>query len=93
MSKRKICITFFSPKNKTSFVNGALEMLEEGMPDLMMWKRCNTMIKGWLATAMEKESRSSVKYYNNVIEIWEDLEERFGKESAPRAYKIKHTPT
>ncbi|XP_022019243.1 uncharacterized protein LOC110919278 [Helianthus annuus] len=38
---------------------------------------------------MEKEIRVSVKYANSVKEIWKDLQERFGKESAPRAYELK----
>nr|GEY69397.1 putative reverse transcriptase, RNA-dependent DNA polymerase, Gag-polypeptide of LTR copia-type [Tanacetum cinerariifolium] len=31
----------------------------------------------------------SVKYANTSSEIWSDLKERFGKESAPRAYELK----
>ncbi|GJY09925.1 hypothetical protein Tco_0378110 [Tanacetum coccineum] len=45
----------------------------------------------WLTTAMEKDIRSSVKYANTTSEIWLDLLERFGKESAPRAYELKQT--
>ncbi|KAI3678255.1 hypothetical protein L6452_37540 [Arctium lappa] len=55
----------------------------------MPWLRCDAMIKGWLTTAMEKEIRVSVKYANTAEEIWKDLRERFGKESAPRAYELK----
>ncbi|KAJ0580529.1 putative RNA-directed DNA polymerase [Helianthus annuus] len=55
----------------------------------MAWMRCDAMIKGWLTTAMEKEIRSSVKYASTSAEIWKDLSERFGKESAPRAYELK----
>nr|GFA06723.1 putative ribonuclease H-like domain-containing protein [Tanacetum cinerariifolium] len=38
---------------------------------------------------MEKGIRDSVKYANTSSEIWSDLKERFGKESAPRAYELK----
>ncbi|GKF37666.1 putative gag-pre-integrase domain, LTR copia-type gag-polypeptide, partial [Tanacetum coccineum] len=51
--------------------------------------RCDAMIKGWLTTSMEKEIRTSFKYANTAAEIWLDLHERFGKESAPRAYELK----
>ncbi|KAM0060750.1 putative transcription factor interactor and regulator CCHC(Zn) family [Helianthus debilis subsp. tardiflorus] len=51
--------------------------------------RCDAMIKGWLTTAIEKEIRGSVKYANSTSEIWKDLQERFGKDSAPRAYELK----
>nr|GEZ28282.1 Gag-pre-integrase domain, Gag-polypeptide of LTR copia-type [Tanacetum cinerariifolium] len=53
------------------------------------WMRCDAMIKGWLTKAMEKGIRDSVKYANTSSEIWSDLKERFGKESAPRAYELK----
>ncbi|XP_076937846.1 uncharacterized protein LOC143605718 [Bidens hawaiensis] len=42
-----------------------------------------------LHTTVEKNIRNSVKYASTASEIWSDLEERFGKESAPRAYEIK----
>ncbi|GJU56981.1 hypothetical protein Tco_1234747 [Tanacetum coccineum] len=51
--------------------------------------RCDAMIKGWLTTSMEKEIRTSFKYANTAAEIWSDLHERFGNESAPRAYELK----
>nr|GFB09382.1 Gag-polypeptide of LTR copia-type [Tanacetum cinerariifolium] len=51
------------------------------------------MIKGWLTTAMEKNIRNSVKYAGTASEIWSDLNERFGKESAPRAYELKQKIT
>ncbi|KAL8245355.1 hypothetical protein R6Q59_011613 [Mikania micrantha] len=42
---------------------------------------------------MEKEIRGSVKYANTSLEIWNDLKERFGKESTPRAYELKQSLT
>ncbi|GJR87879.1 LTR copia-type gag-polypeptide [Tanacetum coccineum] len=38
---------------------------------------------------MEKNIRNSVKYAGTTSEIWSYLNERFGKESAPRAYELK----
>ncbi|XP_023760471.1 uncharacterized protein LOC111908914 [Lactuca sativa] len=38
---------------------------------------------------MEKDIRTSVKYVDTSKDIWDDLEERFGKESAPTAYELK----
>ncbi|GKA86712.1 putative RNA-directed DNA polymerase, partial [Tanacetum coccineum] len=38
---------------------------------------------------MEKNIRNNVKYAGTESEIWSDLNERFGKESAPRAYELK----
>lgn len=35
--------------------------------------------------------RNSVKYTRIAKQIWDDLQERFGKESALRAYELKRT--
>lgn len=34
-----------------------------------------------------------MKYANTPLEIWVDLRERFGKESAPKAYELKQSLT
>ncbi|KAI3776447.1 hypothetical protein L1987_46232 [Smallanthus sonchifolius] len=80
---------FLFAKNKIGFVDGTIKKPESTNKDYMAWMRCDAMVKGWLTTAMEKEIRASVKYANTAAEIWEDLKERFGKESEPRAYELK----
>lgn len=84
---------FLFAKNKIGFVDGSLLKPDKNDDKYMQWMRCDAMIKGWLTTAMEKEIRSSVKYANTALEIWNDLHERFGKESAPRAYELKQSIT
>ncbi|MFS8023402.1 putative retrotransposon gag domain, retrotransposon Copia-like protein [Helianthus anomalus] len=80
---------FLFAKNKIEFVDGTIKKPEKSSKDYMPWMRVDAMIKGWLTTAMEKNIRNSVKYAGTASEIWADLNERFGKESAPRAYELK----
>ncbi|KAJ9542625.1 hypothetical protein OSB04_029131 [Centaurea solstitialis] len=80
---------FLFAKNKIEFVDGTIKKPEKASKDYMPWMRVDAMIKGWLTTAMEKNIRNSVKYAGTALEIWSDLSERFGKESAPRAYELK----
>ncbi|KAK9061389.1 hypothetical protein SSX86_018570 [Deinandra increscens subsp. villosa] len=80
---------FFFAKNKMDFVDGTIKKPEATSPEYKRWMRCDAMIKGWLSTAMEKNIRDSVKYAATSAEIWSDLQERFGKESAPRAFELK----
>lgn len=84
-------MNFLFTKNKTGFIDGSIEMPEKGSDKYLPWMRCDAMIKGWLTTAMEKEIRNSVKYAKTAAEIWRDLKERFGKESAPKAYELKQS--
>ncbi|XP_022000339.1 uncharacterized protein LOC110897886 [Helianthus annuus] len=82
---------FVFAKNKIGFVDGTLPKPDKTDDKYMPWMRCDAMIKGWLTTAMEKEIRASVKYASTTIEIWKDLQERFGKESTPRTYELKQS--
>ncbi|XP_076898287.1 uncharacterized protein LOC143551826 [Bidens hawaiensis] len=75
------------------FVDGSIPRPDQTSDTYMAWLRCDTMIKGWLTTAMEKDIRGSVKYSNTSIEIWSNIREQFGKESAPRAYMLKQSLT
>ncbi|GJX35611.1 putative RNA-directed DNA polymerase [Tanacetum coccineum] len=84
-------LNFLFAKNKVGFIDGTLKKPEKTATDYMALMCCDAMVKGWLTTAMEKDIRSSVKYANTTSEIWLDLLERFGKESAPRAYELKQT--
>ncbi|KAI3796118.1 hypothetical protein L1987_38782 [Smallanthus sonchifolius] len=86
-------LNFLFAKNKVGFIDGTIKKPEPTSSKYMSWMRCDAMIKGWLNTAMEKEIRTSVKYATTAQEIWADLEERFGKESAPRAYELKQLLT
>ncbi|KAL7607530.1 hypothetical protein Lser_V15G19588 [Lactuca serriola] len=84
---------FLFAKNKVGFITGSIKKPGEDSAVYMPWMRADSMIKGWINTAMEKDIRTSVKYAYTSKEIWDDLEERFGKESAPRAYELKQSLT
>ncbi|XP_076908167.1 uncharacterized protein LOC143564911 [Bidens hawaiensis] len=74
---------FLFAKNKIGLVNGSTKKPNEDASDYMAWMRCDAiMIKGWRNESLEKEIRMSVKYAPTAHDIWADLKERFGKESA-----------
>ncbi|XP_022040031.1 uncharacterized protein LOC110942567 [Helianthus annuus] len=75
---------------EVGFIDGTIKK-QESDATYMAWMRCDTMIKVWLHTAMEKDIRTSVKYASTAQEIWADLKERFGKETAPKAYEMKQS--
>lgn len=84
-------LNFLFAKNKVGFIDGTIEKPVVDSKDYMSWMRSDALIKGWLDTAMVEEIRTSVKYASTSQEIWEDLKERFGKETAPKAYKLKQS--
>ncbi|XP_076910059.1 uncharacterized protein LOC143567550 [Bidens hawaiensis] len=85
--------TLLFAKNKIGFVDGTMKKPETTHDNHMLWLRCDAMIRGWLTTAMDKEIRYIVRYANSAEEIWKDLQERFGKDNAPRAYELKRLLT
>lgn len=80
-------------KNRVGFIDGSITQPTPESPNLKPWQQSDAIIKGWLTTTMEKDIQNSVKYANTAKEIWDELEERFGKKSAPRAYELKRTLT
>ncbi|XP_076960326.1 uncharacterized protein LOC143636678 [Bidens hawaiensis] len=86
-------MNFLLAKNKVGLIDGSIQKPSPTSTDCMPWIRADAMVKGWLTTAMDKDIRNNVKYANTASEIWVDLKERFGKESAPRAYELKQNLT
>lgn len=86
-------LNFLFAKNKVGYIDGRTQKPEDKSSNYMPLMRCDEIVKGWLTTAMEKNIRSSVKYANTTSQIRVDLQERFGKESAPRAYELKKSLT
>ena len=73
---------FLLAKNRAGFIDGSIKKPTESQEIFKSWQRSDALIKGWLTTAMEKDIRNSVKYAATAKEIWDDLEERFGKDPA-----------
>ena len=79
----------FFAKNKIGFVDGIIKITVVDSPDLTHWTHCNAMVNGWLKGTMDKEVRSSVRYATTAREILVALEERFGKGSDLREYRLR----
>nr|GEY98915.1 hypothetical protein [Tanacetum cinerariifolium] len=62
-------MNFMFTKNKTGFIDGSIKKPETKLDKYLPWMHCETMIKGWLTTAMEKEIQNSVKYAKMAAEI------------------------
>lgn len=80
---------FLLAKNKLGFVDGSITKLTQDSLELKVWERYDALIRGWMTAAMQKDIRNNVKFANTYQEVWEDLEERLGKESASHAYELK----
>lgn len=46
------------------------------------------MVLGWIMTSLERTVTKSVMYYNTAMEIWLNLEDRFGQSTSTQLYHI-----
>ncbi|CAL1377063.1 unnamed protein product [Linum trigynum] len=76
-------------KNKLGIVDGTIVKPETSADLREAWLQCDALVKEWLKTTMDKEVRSAIRYAKTSREMWVDLETRFGKGFAPRAYELR----
>ncbi|KAL9230647.1 hypothetical protein vseg_005973 [Gypsophila vaccaria] len=77
-------------KNKLGFINGKVGKPagDEGEDniELVAWRQCNAMIKGWLRSSINEKLHASIAFSGNVKEIWDELRDRYTTGNAPRVH-------
>ncbi|CAL1402894.1 unnamed protein product [Linum trigynum] len=77
-------------KNKLAFVDGSLPRSQTGSARHQeAWDRCDATVKGWLKSAVTREVRNSVRMATTAHAIWPNLQRRFSRGSAQRAYELR----
>ncbi|XP_074352988.1 uncharacterized protein LOC141692148 [Apium graveolens] len=76
-------------KNKMCFVDGTLAKPAITDTSYKFWSRCNSMITGWIITALDPQIAASILYVDTARAIWLDLEERFGQVSSAQLYALE----
>ncbi|XP_023643898.1 uncharacterized protein LOC111832027 [Capsella rubella] len=76
-------------KNKLSFVDGSLPRPAIDSQMFKIWSRCNSMVKAWILNVVSKEIYDSILYYDDAVEMWNDLFLRFRVNNLPRKYQLE----
>ncbi|KAG7535136.1 GAG-pre-integrase domain [Arabidopsis thaliana x Arabidopsis arenosa] len=76
-------------KNKLGFVDGSLLRPPENDSSFRVWSRCNSMVKSWILNVVNKEIYDSILYYEDAVEMWNDLFTRFRVNNLPRKYQLE----
>ncbi|KAL8120925.1 hypothetical protein AgCh_017922 [Apium graveolens] len=76
-------------KNKMCFVDRTLAKPAITDTSYKFWSRCNSMITGWIITALDPQIAASILYVDTARAIWLDLEERFGQASSAQLYALE----
>ncbi|XP_013633108.1 PREDICTED: uncharacterized protein LOC106338752 [Brassica oleracea var. oleracea] len=78
-------------KNKLSFVDGSLPRPDLDDTLFKIWSRCNSMVNAWVLNVVNKEIYDSILYYEDAVEMWNDLYLRFRVSNLPRKYQLEQS--
>ena len=83
-------------KNKFGFIDGSIvkppatnPSLPATNPSLPSWVRCNNMLLSWLLNSFSKEIATSIIFYDNAVDMWKDLHDRFNQSNGPRIFQLQ----
>ncbi|XP_019237465.1 PREDICTED: uncharacterized protein LOC109217656 [Nicotiana attenuata] len=72
-SWRRSVIRGLSVKNKLGFISGECKPPEPQSQRFRQWVRCDDMVTSWILNSLSKDIADSVKYANNVVELWREF--------------------
>ncbi|XP_058782613.1 uncharacterized protein LOC131657147 [Vicia villosa] len=64
-------------KNKFQFIDGSIEIPEEGDLNYIAWQRCNNIVHTWIIKSIIPSIAQSVVFIDNAVDMWNDLKDRF----------------
>ncbi|XP_016582020.1 uncharacterized protein LOC107879501 [Capsicum annuum] len=86
--KRGVLISL-SPKNKVSFINGTCKPPRKDSTMFAQWIHCNDMVLSWLLNSLSREIAESVIYSSAVVDLWNELEERYGQVDGTKLFHLQ----
>ncbi|XP_009588362.1 uncharacterized protein [Nicotiana tomentosiformis] len=57
--------------------------------DFQQWNRCNDIETSWLLNSLGKEIVEAVIYYKTALDLWTNLEERFGQSNNAKLFHLQ----
>jgi len=76
-------------KTKLGFIDGSCAIPELGSPDYNQWIRCDNMVVSWLLNSMVTYLAEAFLYVNSVVQLWDELTDRFGQSNGPLLYQLE----
>ena len=85
--KRSVIIAL-SARHKLAFIDGSCTRPEPRSPLFTLWLRNNAMVLSWLLNSLNENIRNSVLYLDTALDLWKDLEARFGQSNKARLFQV-----
>ncbi|KAH6778087.1 hypothetical protein C2S51_009399 [Perilla frutescens var. frutescens] len=80
---------YISSIEHPGLLDGSLPKPALGSLDYMQWVRVDYLMFNWIYNSMVKEIAHGFQNYETTLELWTELQRRFGKRNGPRLYKIR----
>ncbi|XP_060200605.1 uncharacterized protein LOC132628866 [Lycium barbarum] len=87
--RRRSILIALSAKKKLGFINGSCKSPDMDSPEFLQWSCYNDMVTAWLLNSLSKEIADSVMYLTSAKEIWDSLQQRFGKSDGTKLYHLQ----
>ncbi|XP_059315436.1 uncharacterized protein LOC132066058 [Lycium ferocissimum] len=86
---RRSILIALTAKKKLGFINGTCKSPDPESPAFLQWTSCNDMVTAWLLNSLTKKIVDSVMYSTSAKEIWDSLQQRFGKSDGTKLYHLQ----
>ncbi|XP_055823104.1 uncharacterized protein LOC129891683 [Solanum dulcamara] len=86
---RRSILLSLSAKKKLGFINGTCKAPELESADFEQWSCVTDMIICWISNALSKDIAGSVMSSKTAKELWDSLEQRFGKSNGAKLYHLQ----
>ncbi|XP_009606742.1 uncharacterized protein [Nicotiana tomentosiformis] len=86
---RKDVVIALSAKDKLGFSDGTISIPDESPGLQSAWSRENDMVMSWLLNSLSNEIVESVLYSHSAKDLWNDLEDKFGKANGAKLFQLQ----
>ncbi|XP_075081987.1 uncharacterized protein LOC142166492 [Nicotiana tabacum] len=86
---RRAIVIALSAINKIGFIDGSIKEPDSNSPSFKAWNRCNDMVISSLLNSLSKDIVDSVLYSKTAMDIWTELEARFGQCNGAQLYRLQ----
>lgn len=88
-ARQRSMIQAFELKNKLQFVDGTFLMPAHDDPLYHAWRRCNTLVIGWIRNSLSLSIAQSVMYIETASDVWRDLVSKFSQHDVFRMAEVQ----
>ncbi|XP_016466894.2 uncharacterized protein LOC107789570 [Nicotiana tabacum] len=86
---RRSILLSLSAKKKLGFINGACQSPDLKSLEHEQWSCVNDIVIYWILNALSKDIVDSMIYSKTAKELWDSLEQRFGKSNGAKLYHLQ----